>query len=434
MILAGSFRSIVVKLAYQSGFQAPLTVTLLSFLGKSLSVLVYWVPKWFAREYYNVLPNTAALRGENDANASSLTDDESDESCSSLELGTPQISSVKGSKAKNSCPKEATKQQEREPTIQQQFQWSSIVDFYTNALHRSFSSDEIPNGSNHGLSSESEKRIRWVHHVPFYVRPAIPAILNLLASALRWTSLVYIDASVVEMMVSGVELTLSVVAARIFRKRIVAPRRWVGVTAVAAGVIIIERANSGKSSGDKEEGDMHSTHDVMIGVILILIQSILSVLQDLAEEIFMQVSGSSVPATMMLGIEGLYGFVVGAIIYFTANETLHGIEDANATMTMLRDNAMLRWWLAGLPLIFLITGIFNIKATEVTSAMTRNVWKTLRTGMVWMIALSVYYFGNNPALGEAWHVPQSFVLLFGYMVMSGGILAYYSHAEVATSE
>ncbi len=33
------------------------------------------------------------------------------------------------------------------------------------------------------------------------------------------------------------------------------------------------------------------------------------------------------------------------------------------------------WWAACLPLLFLVTGIFNIKATEATLAMTRNVWK-----------------------------------------------------------
>ena len=44
-----------------------------------------------------------------------------------------------------------------------------------------------------------------------------------------------------------------------------------GVLVVAAGVIIIERA---KSSG--ESGEAHGAQDVTIGVILIVIQSILS--------------------------------------------------------------------------------------------------------------------------------------------------------------
>ena len=62
------------------------------------------------------------------------------------------------------------------------------------------------------------------HPVPRQTRDS--AVLNLLASALRWTSLVYIDASVVERMVTGLELTFSVVAARILRRRMVARSIW----------------------------------------------------------------------------------------------------------------------------------------------------------------------------------------------------------------
>ena len=218
--------------------------------------------------------------------------------------------------------------------------------------------------------------------VPFYLKPAIPAILNLLNSALRWASLVYIDASVAEMMISGLELTLSVVAARIIRKRIVANSRWAGVILVAVGVIIIERSENQKS-GSKEGDDDSEMHggaqDAMIGVVLIILQSILSVLQDLGEEIFMQ--ATDFPATMMLGMEGLYGFCIGLIIYSTVGDQLM-IEDIDSTMSMLSTNVNLRWWVVGLPFLFLLTGIFNIKATEVTSAMTRNVWKNMRTVLV----------------------------------------------------
>jgi len=296
-------------------------------------------------------------------------------------------------------------------------------------------------GSTHGLSRQSEYRIiSLIDLIPWYLKPAIPAVLNLLNSALRWASLVYIDASVAEMLISGLELTLSVVAARIFRGRMVAKSRWVGVSIVAVGVLIIERANSTKH--DDDEVHRHTSSQVTIGVILIVLQSILSVLQDIGEEIFMQ--ASAFPATKMLGMEGLYGFCIGLIIYLTIGEQLK-IEDIDTTISILSENAKLRWWIVGLPLLFLITGIFNIKATEVTSAMSklcapsfvslvqylksntpksshlidaaRNVWKNLRTVLVWAIALCLYYIGNN-GYGEAWRTPGSFYILLGFLVMS----------------
>merc|ERR1711957_996756 len=90
---------------------------------------------------------------------------------------------------------------------------------------------------------------------------------------------------------------------------------------------------------------------------------------------------------------------------------------------------MMRWWFVGLPFLFLLTGVFNIKATEVTSAMTRNVWKNFRTVLVWAIALGCFYLGNNPAYGEAWYTPESYIILFGFMVMGCGIIIYYWFKE-----
>ena len=60
--------------------------------------------------------------------------------------------------------------------------------------------------------------------------------------------------------------------------------------------------------------------DVTIGVVLIVLQSILSVLQDIGEEIFMQTT--DFPATLMLGLEGLYAFSVFFIVYVTIGSVL----------------------------------------------------------------------------------------------------------------
>mmetsp|Transcript_16639 Transcript_16639/g.35955 ORF Transcript_16639/g.35955 Transcript_16639/m.35955 type:complete len:477 (-) Transcript_16639:2476-3906(-) len=453
MIITGSARSIVVKLAYQSGFKAPLTITLLYLLGQSFSLFVYWIQKYLVSDSYKAL----SVRKEDESSDQIIHDKRLDEKA--VELGTyPGGDSNLDVQCHDDETLLPTKQNEAIMTMHSETAKSllkssssssssssfspdpaslstAMYEMYKTA-RASFTEDEIPNGSNHGLSSQSEARIQWVHCVPFYAKPAIPAVLNLLNSALRWTSLVYIDASVAEMMISGLELTLSVVAARIFRKRMVAKSRWMGVVIVAVGVFIIERANNSKdkqsnSEENNDDSEMHSGTDVTIGVVLIVLQSVLSVLQDIGEEIFMQ--ATDFPATMMLGLEGLYGFCIGLIIYVTVGDRLR-IEDIDSTMSILQTNARLRWWVVGLPFLFLITGVFNIKATEVTSAMTRNVWKNLRTVFVWAIALGIFYLGNNSAYGEAWHTPESYFILFGFIVMTTGIIVYYWYKEQEQSE
>jgi hypothetical protein len=46
---------------------------------------------------------------------------------------------------------------------------------------------------------------------------------------MQWASLVYIPASIPEMLISGLKLVLSVVASRVIRKRLFSKRRWIGL-------------------------------------------------------------------------------------------------------------------------------------------------------------------------------------------------------------
>jgi hypothetical protein len=66
-------------------------------------------------------------------------------------------------------------------------------------------------------------------------------------------------------------------------------------------------------------------------------------------------------------------------------------------------------------------------ATGATSSMTRNVWKNMRTVLVWIFSLAIYYGTGNTDLGEPWVVPDSFYIMCGFFVMLAGIYVYYSH-------
>ena len=131
------------------------------------------------------------------------------------------------------------------------------------------------------------------------------------------------------------------------------------------------------------------------------------VLQDVGEEIFMQ--SANFPATKMLGMEGAYGSVVGFVAVIAGRgggDRLRLIKDVGSTLTMLRENTNARRWAVCLPLLFLGTGIFNIKATEATSAMTRNVWKKVRTMLVWVASLCIFYLRRDADYGEKCHTPE----------------------------
>ena len=126
-----------------------------------------------------------------------------------------------------------------------------------------------------------------------------------------------------------------------------------------------------------------------------------------------------------MGLEGLFGLIFGLILYITIGEKIG--ETPKDALNMLKEDSLLVWWVVSLPILFLITGIFNITATQVTSSMTRNVWKNFRTILVWVIALLLYYLSGRKdiEIGEQWFMPESFYILLGFFVMVIGITVYY---------
>mmetsp|Transcript_15240 Transcript_15240/g.38386 ORF Transcript_15240/g.38386 Transcript_15240/m.38386 type:complete len:209 (+) Transcript_15240:40-666(+) len=206
------------------------------------------------------------------------------------------------------------------------------------------------------------------------------------------------------------ELVMSSFAARLIRKRLISDRRWAGVSIVTLGLLCVGFAKWSQTNRDSVE-----EHRFFIGNLLIFGQCVFSVLQDLSEEIFMQ--EAEFPATLLLGMEGVFGLVFGVPIYFFC---------FSEEITFSRFNFGFE---IGLVLLVLVTGILNIRTTEITSSMTRNVWKQFRIMLVWILGLLVYYLGNNEYLGEPWVFPGSLYVLGGFSVILTGVYFYYSEKQ-----
>jgi drug/metabolite transporter (DMT)-like permease len=404
MIVTGAARSVAVQLFYQMGFEQPMFVTLLYLLGQSLSLVVYFAlrnhvnpaPKGEPLNYMELAEKDAALAKEvsysqflvdSQANLSVNTDD--DEFDDETSTAPPS----------DDC----------EPLPRRKM-------------------GANPDGALEGLTKEPSSKVMWVHQIPYYARPLIPGLFNLINSAMRWASLVYISASVAEMLISGLELVLSVLAARFIRKRVISKNRWAGATVVAIGVVLVgvihaigqKKLASSNNDDDANDTDVASGFAAYIGQFLIFGQCVFSVLQDLSEEFFMQ--ESSFPATLLLGMEGLFGLAFGLMFYYPLAPLLG--EDPDAPFKLFKANPSMTWYACGLTLLVTVTGILNILATAVTSSMTRNVWKNLRTALVWIFALTIYYSTKNADLGEPWVVPNSFYTEHGFVVIVLGIVLY----------
>jgi len=191
----------------------------------------------------------------------------------------------------------------------------------------------------------------------------------------------------------------------------------VGVGIVTLGLVLVGTLHSVGSTVNDET----TTSKTLMGMGLILGQCIMSVVQDITEEVFMDEVGF--PATLLLGMEGLFGLFFGLLFYLPLASIVG--EDTSKTWTTLTSSDFNAEYVIFLPFLFTLTGIFNIIATGVTSSMTRNVWKNLRTVLVWIFSLSIYYGTGNMSRGEPWVIPDSFFIPGGFSVMLSGIYVYY---------
>ena len=80
------------------------------------------------------------------------------------------------------------------------------------------------------------------------------------------------------------------VAARNIRKRMVARSRWIGVSIVTIGVVVVGLSdNIQHKSTDKNEKDegVHDNENHLLGLMFVFAKVVAAVSKDLSEEIFM---------------------------------------------------------------------------------------------------------------------------------------------------
>uniref|UniRef100_A0A7S1GM70 Uncharacterized protein n=1 Tax=Cyclophora tenuis TaxID=216820 RepID=A0A7S1GM70_CYCTE len=85
-------------------------------------------------------------------------------------------------------------------------------------------------GSKTGLTEKSKQAVKWVHHVPWWMKPIIPGFFKLTNTICHRMGILYLSASIAEMVVNGLELVVSVLAVIVIRTRQIPRERWVGVS------------------------------------------------------------------------------------------------------------------------------------------------------------------------------------------------------------
>ena len=134
-------------------------------------------------------------------------------------------------------------------------------------------------------------------------------------------------------------------------------------------------------------------------------------------------SGITAQPLQIVGMEGIWGLVATCGVCWPLAQWAipgndHGaMEDIADTFYMIADNYLI----VILAIVYFVCILFlnwaGMVVTQQTSSVVRTIFEAVRTAVIWVVDLLIYYvFARNSVYGEAWNT-FSFIQLAGFMLL-----------------
>eukprot|EP00448_Togula_jolla_P002691 CAMPEP_0170609646 /NCGR_PEP_ID=MMETSP0224-20130122/22236_1 /TAXON_ID=285029 /ORGANISM="Togula jolla, Strain CCCM 725" /LENGTH=370 /DNA_ID=CAMNT_0010934967 /DNA_START=172 /DNA_END=1284 /DNA_ORIENTATION=+ len=252
---------------------------------------------------------------------------------------------------------------------------------------------------------------------------AYPAAFDLLATALCCMGILYIPASVWQML-RGASMVFCAIFSITFLKRTLWCFNWLGLFLCTLGVTLVGFANV--LSGGAKAGDKSDPNDLIFGMGLVIMGQVVQAAQVIAEEYLMK--DVNLPAMTIIGFEGVWGIlmmflIAYPILWFVPGPDGGHVEDPFDTVVMLYHSPKL---LIIIALYLAACGLFNATGIAVTGALSsvhRMMLDASRTTVIWAFGLAVWCYDPDSEFGEAW-TEWSFLQLIGFTIMVFGQAIY----------
>lgn len=276
----------------------------------------------------------------------------------------------------------------------------------------------------------------------------VPSVFDLFATTLSGVGLLWVDASVYQML-RGSLLIFSAFLSIVFLGKKLKGYHWAGITITICAVTMVGTASVKSSSG--QEGTSSGLQ--VLGIILIICGQMVQASQIVVEEVLLG-GDFAVPALVIVGMEGFWGvlwmMVIMLIIQFTPgyndkciNEFLEMCsnpdtapaessecspvalyhEDTEESLHMIGSESAL----IILTIIYLFAILmYNVSGMNVTahlSAIHRTILEACRTLCIWLVQLFIFYVVKWEGHGEEWN-DWSFLQAGGFVVLIIGTLTY----------
>ncbi|CAL8106964.1 unnamed protein product [Calicophoron daubneyi] len=265
-----------------------------------------------------------------------------------------------------------------------------------------------------------EKPAGMVYKPVFHWIFVLPAALDLIGSSVASIGLLFIDASIWQMLRGSLIVFAGLLSICILKRRLYG-FHWTGIVLTVIGLAVV--GTKSVFSGHLK----HSSAEAALGVALVLLGSFISTLQMIVEEIFLKKHGFHPLQTV--GMEGFYGTVLMIVIalpvvHFIPGNDLNGsYENQLDALYQLGDNALIL--VISIVFIFSIA-LFNYTGLSITRYLTtvhRTLVDALRTAFIWIIDVILFYAAGSQ-YGEPFNYAWDLIQIDGFALLVIGTLIY----------
>ena len=278
----------------------------------------------------------------------------------------------------------------------------------------------------------SQQPKQGASHKKMYFAVAAPALCDLIATSLMNIGLLYIEASVWQMLRGSMVLFSSIFCAFIL-KRPHYPYMWWSVLLICIALSIVGVAavcSTGVGKAGVSQGK------VVMAILLTVGSQLVQASQIVVEDFLMHDMTAS--PVLIVGLEGMWGTIFTCtiflpIIQFTGSVESEGNgihEDTVDTFKMIGNSPVLIAFVILYVLVILMYNVTGMFVTNITSAVVRTILEGLRTLCIWFVQLVMFYamrgtkYGNEHSdMGEEW-TTWSWMQLAGFGLLFTGMLLY----------
>lgn len=283
--------------------------------------------------------------------------------------------------------------------------------------------DASPGTENEVLSAAcKEPVLSWSKKVCMV---SMPAVFDILATGLCSMGMLYIPASVFQLL-RGAEMVFAAAFAIFCLKRKLYAFHWLGLLLCCVGITCVGLASVWGTGhgGDATSGGVGM---LLFGMALTLAGQVVQAAQVVAEEWLLV--DVDLPEMQIVGFEGWWGMLVMLVAVFPALYWLPGddnghFEDEADALVMIGNSTPL-WNVTVLGFFSCLT--YNMAGIAVTGALSsvhRVMIEAFRTCVVWAFGLAVHYcYDSNSKFGEVW-TPYSWLEVLGFFVLLAGQATY----------